>query len=57
MYKVFSKEGEIIYDGELLSEADHAFEIFISQSRESDEMVTVLRGSDIVKQWYCHFEH
>jgi hypothetical protein len=45
-----------IYDGESLSEADRAFEIFKSQSRESDVLVTLMRDTDIVKQWYCHFD-
>jgi hypothetical protein len=40
-HKVVAKGGESIYDGESLSEADHAFEIFMSQLRESDDMVTI----------------
>jgi hypothetical protein len=55
-YRVIAKGGEIIYEGDSLSEADHAFEIFKSQSRESDVLLTLMQDSDIVKQWYRHFE-
>ena len=51
-YRVVAKGGEIIYEGDSLTEADHAFEIFKSQSRESDVLVTLMQDSDIVKQWY-----
>jgi hypothetical protein len=49
-------EGECIYEGESLSEAECTFESVKSQSRESDKMVTIFRDSEIVKQGYCHFE-
>lgn len=55
-YKVLTKGGGIIYNGESLSAADDAFEVFKSQERQSDELVTLFRDSDIVKQWYCYFE-
>ena len=50
------KGGGSIYDGDSRSEAERAFEIFVSQLRESDDTVTVLQDSDIVRQWYYHFE-
>jgi hypothetical protein len=56
VYKVVVKGGECSYEGESLSEAEHAFDSFKSQSRESDEMVTMFRDSEIIRQWYCHFE-
>jgi len=55
-YKVGVKGCGIIYDGESLSEADSAFELFMSQSMESDKMATSFQDSDIVRQWYRHFE-
>ena len=55
-FKVVVKGGGVIYDGESLSEADSAFELFMSQSMESDNMATLFQDADIVKQWYCHFE-
>jgi hypothetical protein len=55
-YKIVVKGGGIIYDGESLLEADRTFETFVSESKKSDEMVTLLKDSDIVRQWYRHFE-
>jgi hypothetical protein len=56
-YTVVIKGRGIIYDGDSFSEADSAFELFMSQSMESDNiMATLFQDSDIVRQWYRHFE-
>jgi hypothetical protein len=55
-YKVLVREGEVIYDGESLVEADNTLEAFMSQSKESDALVTLFQDSEIVRQCYRHLD-
>jgi hypothetical protein len=48
-YTVVVKGGRIIYDGESLSEANSKFELFMSQSNGSEELVTLFQDSEIVR--------
>ena len=55
-YKVVIKRDGIVYDGVSLAEANGVFQIFMSESKQSDDLVTLFQDSEIVRQWYCHFE-
>jgi hypothetical protein len=53
-YKVVVRRGAIIYEGESLSEANRSFENFVSESKESEVLITLFQESKIVRQWYRH---
>jgi hypothetical protein len=53
-YKVVVRRGAIIYEGESLSEANRSFENFVSESKDSEVLITLFQESKIVRQWYRH---
>jgi hypothetical protein len=55
-YKVVIKRDGTIYDGVSLEEANGVFQGCMLESKQSDDLVTLFQDSEIVRQWYCHFE-